>query len=138
MYLLYPHSCLPYSCRIRESLFQLGRDGAGLQEQTQKMNIAKAAASTPTLQHYVFSTLPPAGKISGGQLKVPHFDYKAAVDKHISEKMPELAKKTTYLWVGWYVGNLTASKPLFDVRILYYLPRCFLSICHRNPSWSDN
>ncbi|KFZ16051.1 hypothetical protein V501_02430 [Pseudogymnoascus sp. VKM F-4519 (FW-2642)] len=97
-----------------ESLFQLGRDGAGLQEQKQQTNIANAAAKTPTLKHYVFSTLPPAGKVSGGQLKVPHFDYKAAVEDYIRETLPELASKTTYLWVGWYASNLTGLKPLFD------------------------
>ncbi|MBE3046153.1 NmrA family NAD(P)-binding protein [Candidatus Bathyarchaeota archaeon] len=126
-----------YSYPTRESIYQLGRDGAGLQEQTQQTNIANAAAKTPTLKHYVFSTLPPAGKVSGGQLKIPHFDYKAAVDDYIKEKLPELASKTTFLWVGWYASNLTVSKPLLDVCSLHCLPRPPLHI-HKprpNPGW---
>lgn len=50
--------------------------------------------------------------------------------------MPELASKTTYLWVGWYVGNLAASKPLFDVCFLHHLP--FLLFMHLPPLPADD
>lgn len=52
------------------------------------------------------SSLPPAGKVSGGKLKVPHFDYKSAAHDWIKANLPELAQKTTQLWLGWYPSNV--------------------------------
>ncbi|KAF6827694.1 hscarg dehydrogenase [Colletotrichum musicola] len=87
-------------------VFRVGRDGAGEAEQQQALNIARAAVKTPTLQHYVMSSLPPAGKVSGGKLKVPHVDYKNAAYDWIKDNLPELAQKTTQLWLGWYPSNV--------------------------------
>lgn len=70
------------------------------------MNIARAASKTPTVEHYIMSTLPPASDVSGGKLKVPHFDHKQEAVKWVQSNLPELAKKTTQLWLGWYASNL--------------------------------
>ena len=43
-------------------------------ETCQGMNLAKAAASTNTLQHYIWSTLPNGMRISGGKYMIPHFE----------------------------------------------------------------
>ncbi|KAJ5653015.1 hypothetical protein N7490_000018 [Penicillium lividum] len=96
-----------------EPLLELGRTKSGELEQKQLINIANAAAKTSTLQHYIFSSLPHAAEISKGQLKVPHFDFKAEVEDYIKQKLPELAEKTTYLWCGWYASNMAGGmKPL--------------------------
>jgi hypothetical protein len=50
-------------------------------------------------------------KYSGGKYLVPHMEYKAQVDDHIRANLPELAKKTTFLWTGWYPTNM-AYMPL--------------------------
>lgn len=94
------------SSMARNVAFQTGREAAGEIEKQQALNIARAAAKIPTLEHYVMSSLPPAGKVSGGKLEVPHMDYKGAAYEWISENLPELAAKTTRLWLGWYTTNL--------------------------------
>ena len=46
---------------------------------------------------------------------MPHFDYKAAVDDYIREKLPNLAAKTTYLYFGFYAqnwGTFPMAKPI--------------------------
>ncbi|KAK4148764.1 hypothetical protein C8A00DRAFT_38654 [Chaetomidium leptoderma] len=77
-------------------------------------NIAKAAAKTPTLKHYVMSSLPPADVVSGGKLKVPHFDYKHAAYQWIETNLPDLAAKTTMVWPGWYPTNM-AHNPMMKL-----------------------
>ena len=75
-------------------------------EQKQALALAKAADSSQSLEHYVWSTLPNASKTSNGNYPVPHTDYKAEVDEKIREQYPNLAKKTTYLFVGYYPQNM--------------------------------
>ncbi|KAH9220803.1 hypothetical protein DL95DRAFT_478045 [Leptodontidium sp. 2 PMI_412] len=79
---------------------------SGEKERQQAINIAQAASKTNGLEHYIFSSLPSAKKISGGKLSVPHLDYKAEVDDYIRQSLPDLAKKTTFIWLGWYPTNL--------------------------------
>lgn len=43
-------------------------------ESCQALNLAKAAAATPTLEHYIWSTLPDAKTQSSGKFLVPHFE----------------------------------------------------------------
>jgi NmrA-like family len=84
-----------------------GRGGPveGTRVETQQgINLAKAAAATPTLEHYIWSTLPDAKTISDGKFLVPHFEAKNQVDRYIKNE-PELWKKTTLLWVTFYAQN---------------------------------
>ena len=90
-----------------EHLFKgLSAKEAGELEEQQGVNIAIAASRTPTLEQYIWSTVVPASKISGGEHPVPHSDYKAGVDIRIRNEFPELATKTTFLYVGFYPTNL--------------------------------
>jgi len=75
-------------------------------EVAQGTNMAKAAAATETLEHFIWSTLPDSRKISNGKFMIPHFDGKAQVDRYI-KSCPALLEKTTFLWVGFYASNLT-------------------------------
>ncbi|KAF2688511.1 NAD(P)-binding protein, partial [Lentithecium fluviatile CBS 122367] len=79
---------------------------SGEVEATQAMNLARAAAKTPTLEHYIWSTLPNAKKLSKGKTLCAHLDYKAEVDDRIRAELPELAKKTTFLFFGYYPSNM--------------------------------
>ena len=88
------------------------QDEAGEREAQQGFTLARAAAKTSTLEHYICSTHPSASKISGGKWKVPHLDYKASVDDRIRAELPELAAKTTFLFVGWYPKNMAFSPPM--------------------------
>ncbi|KAF3763954.1 NAD(P)-binding protein [Cryphonectria parasitica EP155] len=94
-----------------ESVLSLGRDGAGEEELQQLKNVANAAQKTPTLSHFIVSSLPPAEKSSGGQFPVPHLDYKAKAVDWIKEALPELYSKTSQIWPGWYPTNL-ATLPM--------------------------
>ncbi|WYZ38066.1 hypothetical protein EsH8_II_001572 [Colletotrichum jinshuiense] len=89
---------------------------AGEDEKRQVLNVAQAAAVTPTLTHFICSALPPAAKVSDGKLKVAHFDYKADAIDHIEQHLPELYAKMTQLWVGWYASNM------FNEYLTYLLP----------------
>lgn len=86
-------------------------DREGELEYKQGIAMAEAAAATPTLEHYIWSTLPSAEVATGGKIFVPHADYKARVDDYIKKKIPHLAKKTTFLWMGFYATNLAYFPP---------------------------
>jgi len=73
-------------------------------EVAQGINLAKAASKTPTLKHYIWSTLPNGRKISGGKYVVPHFDGKNQIDAYIKSD-PVLHPKTTFIWVTFYMSN---------------------------------
>jgi NmrA-like family len=76
-------------------------------EVQQGINIANAAASTDTLAHYIWSTLPSASTVSEGKISVPHMDGKARVDEYILSQLPHLASRTTFYWGGFYAENVT-------------------------------
>ncbi|MCJ1417556.1 hypothetical protein MMC32_003900 [Xylographa parallela] len=97
-----------------EELGKLGAEAASQYEQGQAIKLASAAAKTKTLEHYVWSTLPSTKAPSGGKHFVPHMEPKSQVDQYIRDKFPELAKKTTFLWVAWYAANL-AKMPLIKL-----------------------
>ncbi|KAF3352221.1 NmrA-like family domain-containing protein 1 like [Verticillium longisporum] len=82
------------------------QDEAGILEEEQGMTIARAAAKTPSLEHYLWSTTPSAKRVFKGELVTPHMDYKANVDERIQKELPDLAAKTTYLYFGYYPQNL--------------------------------
>jgi hypothetical protein len=89
-------------------------------ETSQGINLAKAASQVPTLQHYIWSTLPNAKRISSGKYSVPHFDAKNTVDDYIKSD-PGLFAKTTFLWVTFYASNyqFPMFTPNFLVSIVY-------------------
>jgi len=89
-----------------EDFARYGPEKAVELEVTQGINIAKAAAATETLEHFIWSTLPDGRKISNGKFIVPHFDGKNQVDRYIKSDLA-LLEKTTFLWVGFYASNLT-------------------------------
>lgn len=82
------------------------RDEAGEIEEEQGMKIARAAAETRTLEHYIWSTTPSAKIMLKGKLLTPHMDYKANVDARIKSELPYLAAITTYLYFGYYPQNM--------------------------------
>ncbi|KAF1837685.1 NAD(P)-binding protein [Decorospora gaudefroyi] len=75
-------------------------------EERHGMNLARAAASIRTLEHYLWSTTPSAKRRFWGKMEAPHMDYKANVDARIKAELPELAAMTTYLYFGYYPQNM--------------------------------
>lgn len=87
-------------------------------EVQQGLNLARAAAATPTLEHYIWSTLPNGLALSGGKYLVPHFEGKNRIDAFIrAPEQAALLAKTTFLWVTWYHANY--SFPMFTP---YFIP----------------
>jgi hypothetical protein len=74
-------------------------------EAKQGINLAKAAAATASLQHYIWSTLPNSRCVSAGKVIVPHYEGKNQVDDYIRAN-PALFNKTTFLWVTFYTANI--------------------------------
>lgn len=88
---------------------QMSLRDAGEAELKQLINISNAAATIPTLQHLVLSVLPHADKVSGGRLPSHHLDFKALSTEYVKKELPQLAAKTTFLWVGFYFENFLAQ-----------------------------
>jgi hypothetical protein len=84
-------------------------------ESKQGINLARAASATPTLKHYVWSTLPNGAQISGGKYVVPHFEAKNRVDAYIKADA-SLYAKTTFLWITFYASNYLY--PMFTPNLL--------------------
>ncbi|KAF8880945.1 hypothetical protein CPB85DRAFT_1234072, partial [Mucidula mucida] len=74
--------------------------------------LADAVLATPSVQPYIWSTLPcyPLHKHDLNGTKTPHFHSKVTVDEYIIS-LPELAKKTTFLLLAFYVSNLATFNP---------------------------
>lgn len=85
-------------------------------EAQQGINLARAAAATTTLEHYIWSTLPNGNQVSNGKYQVPHFEGKNRIDAFIRGEKDLLAK-TAFLWITWYHSNF--SFPKFTP---YYIP----------------
>ncbi|OGM47720.1 hscarg dehydrogenase [Aspergillus bombycis] len=82
------------------------------QEVQHGRNAAIAAATVPTLSRFVYSTLAPMKKHSGGKYPHSHHcDAKAEIMEFIETQTPELAQKTSYIIIGAYATN-----PLFMPR----------------------
>lgn len=113
-----------------EPFGQYGPQKAMEVESEQGINIAKAAASTSTLQHYIWSTLPNGMKISGGRYMVPHVKAKNKVDDFIRCDA-SLPAKTTFLWVTFYATNY-----YFLMYTPYYIPTAskYIQILSTPPS----
>jgi hypothetical protein len=76
-------------------------------ELEQGSNLARAAATVPNLERYVWSTLPNTALVSKGNAVVPHFQGKANVDLFIKEHLPELYEKTTFVMFTIFAANLS-------------------------------
>ncbi|KAJ5178280.1 uncharacterized protein N7500_000979 [Penicillium coprophilum] len=87
--------------------FQLGPEESMARELQQGSNLARAAAKIPTLERYIWSTLPNTDRITNGQAIVPHFQGKANVDVFIKENLAELYEKTTFIIFTIFAANVT-------------------------------
>jgi hypothetical protein len=104
-----------------EPFIASGPEAAIKVEVTQGINLAKAASLTPTLTHYIWSTLPPAARLTNNKYPVPHFIGKSQVDDFIKSD-PALYAKTTFLWVAWFISNIQwgFNRPFLCVRLLLF------------------
>ncbi|KAI1183870.1 NAD(P)-binding protein [Nemania serpens] len=76
-------------------------------------NAVLAAAGVPTLERLVYSALGPMKSASNGKYPTSyHWETKAAIVEHIEKEQPNLAKKTSFIYLGAYATNpLLMPKP---------------------------
>jgi len=76
------------------------------QEYPQGKNLVDAVAASH-VEHFVFSTLPYAKKISQGTLEVPHFDLKAQLEEYARSR----GLQATFVHVAFYFENFLGFFP---------------------------
>lgn len=95
------------------------------QEVLHGKNAAIAAASIPSLERFVYSALPPMAKYSKGKYaRSYHAESKATIVEYIETEQPQLAKKTSIIYLGVYNTNAFVT-PRFDPasgKFKYILP----------------
>jgi hypothetical protein len=75
-------------------------------EITHGENAANVAATIPTLEKFIYSALGPMKKASGGKYSDSHhWETKAHIVDYIETQKPELAKKTSFIYVTCYISN---------------------------------
>lgn len=89
-------------------------------------NIADAAAAVEGLERFVWSSASEPGKWSKGKYDdLMSFESKGAVWKYIQDAHPELAMKTSLLYLGSYATNWRWGASAYNwikVRILWWFP----------------
>ncbi|KAK5701498.1 hypothetical protein LTR97_004313 [Elasticomyces elasticus] len=117
-----------------DNIMELGQEGAGEKEYNQMMKIAEAAGKTSTLEHLVLHTLPSGEKMAGKGFYVPHMDNKDRAADEIKKSMPELAKKTTFLWLGLFASNFYTFPMMTPIE----LPNSYGSYIYIQPCKPDS
>lgn len=94
---------------LRESASASGRSVLLLsreRETQQNINIIDAVAKVSTLKRFVFSSLPNTNILSGGKYShIYHFDGKAMAEEYGKSTHPELWRKTSVFYAGYYLEN---------------------------------
>lgn len=69
-------------------------------------NAVQAAAGVSTLEKLIYSALGPMNRASNGKYPTSyHWETKAAIVDYIENEQPDLAKKTSLIYIGAYVTN---------------------------------
>ena len=108
---------------IRQKASEIGQTAMIVARDTeiqQGKNIIDAAAKIETLERFVYSSLPYTDKLSGGKYShVYHFNGKAMAEEYGKAKYPELWKKTTVLYAGYYLeNNFSPAGSLFRPKLV--------------------
>jgi hypothetical protein len=91
---------------------------AGEYELQQLKNSIDAAAKTPSLEHFILSSLPNTTKLSGGKYAhIYHFDSKAAAEDYGKTTYPDLWAKTSIYLPAFFLTNLTQNPILKPVKV---------------------
>ncbi|KAL4960345.1 uncharacterized protein BDV14DRAFT_211767 [Aspergillus stella-maris] len=82
----------------------IGPEKAMQIEYDRGVKLARAASRAEKLETYFWSTLPAARALMGGDIEVPHFDAKGAIDAYIKND-EDLNRKAIFLLTGFYASN---------------------------------
>ncbi|KAF4337217.1 hypothetical protein FBEOM_8910 [Fusarium beomiforme] len=97
----------PYMAALSQGKDQATAQHIGYEtEERHVKNAAHAASKINTLEKYIYSALGPMKDASKGKYShCHHWETKAAAVKYIENEMPELAKKTSYIYMAVYATN---------------------------------
>ncbi|KAI1332122.1 hypothetical protein F5Y16DRAFT_214195 [Xylariaceae sp. FL0255] len=111
-------SSVVYAVTGIDELLALGDlEKAATYETRRGINIAQAVHETESVEHFIWSTLPPAKTISDGQFEPGNYVGKTRVDEYIRTQ-PDLMAKTTLLLIAQYAKNL-----MYAPLSVYQLPQ---------------
>ena len=97
-------------------------DPTQMPKETEIGNAAVKEARAAGVQHFVWSTLPDAEKLTGGRLKLPHFTGKARVDAAVeAAKFPRHTFVQAPFYFQYFLGML-APQPLSNGRRGWAVP----------------
>lgn len=77
-------------------------------------NAARAASGIPTLERYIYSTLPNIKTASKGKYSSHHNEAKGTVVEYILKEELDLSKKASFIYLGAYTTNPFFAAPKFD------------------------
>ncbi|KAK3935551.1 hypothetical protein QBC46DRAFT_323168 [Diplogelasinospora grovesii] len=101
-----------------DTFFDLGHEKSSSLEFEQGKRIARAAAKIQSLQRLILSCGPHTSLITQGEAVCPHLEGKGRIVTHITNEMPDLAAKTTFV-----VFTIFANNPLlYDIFRPIYVP----------------
>ncbi|GAM37238.1 enoyl-CoA hydratase/isomerase family protein [Talaromyces pinophilus] len=107
----------------------VGAMPSSLLQTSMSPSIGHVAAKTPTLKTYFWSTVPAASKLTNGEMRVPYFDVKGAIDEYFKTDQT-LNAKAIFLLTGFYPSNfgyppfaLLQYIP-YESRLLFFLTMC--------------
>jgi uncharacterized protein YbjT (DUF2867 family) len=97
----------PYRAALASGVDALTSAKQGYQaEVTHGENAVNVAATIPTLERLIYSALGPMKAASGGKYSDSHhWETKAYIVNYIEKQKVELAKKTSFIYIGAYITN---------------------------------
>lgn len=103
-----------------------GPTAAQSREESQGLNIARAAAQIPSLKHLIWSTLVDTNSITNGKIVTPHFQSKIPAEKYLRDLENGMAERTTFLHVGLY-ASVFQRMPYTPIFVVSYSPSFLVS-----------
>lgn len=104
-----------------------GPTAAQSREESQGLNIARAAAQIPSLKHLIWSTLVDTNSITNGKIVTPHFQSKIPAEKYLRDPENGMAERTTFLHVGLY-ASVFQRMPYTPIFVVSYSPSFLVSV----------
>ena len=99
------------------ALLAQGAAAAQAREESQGLNIARAASQIPSLKHLIWSTLVDTKSVTDGKIGIPLFQSKIPAEKYLRDPENGMVDRTTFLHVALYpsVFQRMPYAPIFVV-----------------------
>jgi hypothetical protein len=102
------------------TLLAQGPAAAQAREETQGLNIARAASQIPSLKHLIWSTLVDTKSVTGGKIVIPLFQSKIPAETYLRDPENGIVGRTTFLHVALY-ASVFQRMPYAPIFVVSYL-----------------